>query len=150
MPRLLTAFAAGLLFGLGLAVAQMTHASKVLDFLDLAGNWDPSLLFVLGGAVAVTVVTFRFILRRPAPLLDERFRLPAARDIDKRLIAGALLFGVGWGISGYCPGPGIALLAAPGWETWVFIPGLILGALAHRLQRGLNKPFTEQGLPAET
>lgn len=149
MTRPLTAFAAGLLFGLGLAIAQMTHASKVLGFLDVTGDWDPSLMLVLGGAVGVTAVTFRFILRLPAPLLDERFRLPTASDIDRPLVAGAVVFGVGWGISGYCPGPGIALLAAPGWETWVFIPGLVIGALAHRLQRGTTKPLTQQGLPAE-
>jgi uncharacterized membrane protein YedE/YeeE len=143
MAKLLAALAAGLLFGLGLAVAQMTHPSKVLGFLDVAGEWDPSLLFVLGGAVLVTTVTFRFILRR-APRLHDRFHLPSARDIDTPLLAGAALFGIGWGISGYCPGPGIALLAAPGWETCVFIPGMVLGMLAHRLQRRTREPITGQ------
>jgi len=123
---------AGLLFGLGLAIAQMTHAEKVLAFLDVTGAWDPSLLFVLGGAVAVTAIAFRFVLRRPTPVLESRFHLPSKRAIDLPLISGAAIFGIGWGISGYCPGPGIALLAAPGWETWVFIPAVFVGALLQR------------------
>ena len=138
MRRLVSAFAAGLLFGLGLAIAQMTNPDKVLGFLDVAGNWDPSLLLVLGGAVAVTAVTFRFILRRPAPLLDQRFHLSTLRGIDRRLLAGAVIFGAGWGISGYCPGPGIALLAAPSWELWAFIPGLAIGMLLHRAHQQMS------------
>ena len=132
MGKHISILVAGLIFGLGLAVSGMTHASKVLGFLDVTGNWDPSLLLVLGGAVAVTVVAFRFILRRPAPVLEEKFKLPVARVIDGPLVVGAAIFGIGWGISGYCPGPGIALLAAPGWETWVFIPAVLLGAFLHK------------------
>ena len=122
MNKYVSILVAGLVFGVGLAVSEMTHASKVLGFLDVAGAWDPSLMFVLGGAVAVTIVAFRFVLRQPVPVLEERFHLPTAKDIDLPLILGAALFGVGWGIGGYCPGPGIALLAAPSWETWVFVP----------------------------
>ena len=132
MGKSISILVAGLIFGLGLAVSGMTHAAKVLGFLDISGKWDPSLLLVLGGAVAVTGVAFRFILRRPAPVLEEKFRLPVARLIDGPLVAGAAIFGIGWGISGYCPGPGIALLAAPGWETWVFIPAVLLGAFLHK------------------
>ena len=132
MGKYISILVAGLIFGLGLAVSGMTHANKVLGFLDVTGNWDPSLLLVLGGAVAVTVVAFRFILRRRAPVLEEKFALPTAKDIDGPLVVGAAIFGIGWGISGYCPGPGIALLAAPGWETWVFIPALLLGAFLHK------------------
>ena len=132
MGKYISILVAGLIFGLGLAVSGMTHANKVLGFLDVTGNWDPSLLLVLGGAVAVTVVAFRLILRRPAPMLEEKFTLPTAKDIDGPLVVGAAIFGIGWGISGYCPGPGIALLAAPGWETWVFIPALLLGAFLHK------------------
>jgi uncharacterized membrane protein YedE/YeeE len=133
MGKTISILAAGLLFGLGLAVSGMTHAAKVLGFLDVAGDWDPSLLLVLGGAVGVTVVTFRFILRRRAPVFEDGFRLPTARDIDGPLVLGAAIFGIGWGISGYCPGPAIASLAAPNWETWVFIPAVLLGAFLHRL-----------------
>jgi uncharacterized membrane protein YedE/YeeE len=132
MTRLLSSLLAGLIFGIGLAVSGMTNPLKVLAFLDVGGNWDPSLLFVLGGAVGVTVVAFRFILRRPAPLLDERFELPNATAIDRPLLACALLFGIGWGISGYCPGPAIALLASPGPEALIFLPGLVLGSYLQR------------------
>ena len=128
MTKYLGIVVAGMLFGVGLAVSEMTHASKVLGFLDVAGNWDPSLMFVLGGAVGVAIVAFRFILKRSAPLLEDRFDLPTVKSIDAPLLVGAGIFGVGWGISGYCPGPGVALLAAPDWETWVFIPALLLGA----------------------
>ena len=115
MGKYISVLVTGLIFGLGLAVSGMTHASKVLGFLDVTGNWDPSLLLVLAGAVAVTVVAFRFILHRRAPVLEDKFKLPTARRVDARLVVGAAIFGIGWGISGYCPGPGIALLAAPGW-----------------------------------
>lgn len=132
MAKYISIVVAGLIFGLGLALSGMTQASKVLGFLDVTGNWDPTLLLVLGGAVAVSVVAFRFILHRPAPVLEGKFRLPVARVIDGPLVVGAAIFGIGWGISGYCPGPGIALLAAPGWETWIFIPSLLLGAFLHK------------------
>lgn len=146
MLRYLAVALAGLVFGVGLALSEMTHASKVLDFLDIAGAWDPSLLFVLGGAVCVTAVAFRFILRQPAPLFERSFRIPAAKQIDAPLVAGAVVFGVGWGIGGYCPGPGIALLAAPSWETWVFIPGLFVGAFLHKL---VNAPAADRTATAE-
>jgi uncharacterized membrane protein YedE/YeeE len=132
MGKYISILVAGVIFGLGLAVSGMTHAAKVLGFLDVTGNWDPSLLLVLGGAVAVTVIAFRLILRRPAPVLEEKFKLPAAKFIDGPLVVGAAIFGIGWGISGYCPGPGIAWLAAPGWETWVFIPAVLAGAFLHK------------------
>ena len=132
MTKYLGIVIAGLLFGLGLAVSEMTHAGKVLGFLDVAGNWDPSLMFVLGGAVGVAIVAFRFILKRPVPMLEDRFHLPTVKDIDVPLVLGAAIFGVGWGISGYCPGPGVALLAAPNWEAWVFLPAVLLGVFLHK------------------
>ncbi|MEC5387516.1 YeeE/YedE family protein [Uliginosibacterium sp. H3] len=128
IARVLAALAAGALFGLGLAAAQMTQPSKVLGFLDFAGAWDPSLLFVLGGAVTVTLVSFRFILRRKAPLFDEHFHLSTKTAIDPQLLIGSALFGIGWGISGYCPSPAIAALAAPNSETWIFLPAMLVGA----------------------
>lgn len=131
--NLLVSLFAGLLFGLGLAISGMTYPGKVLNFLDLTGNWDPALLFVLGGAVGVTVIGFRWILRRKAPLFSAHFFLPRAQDIDRKLVAGALIFGIGWGISGYCPGPAIASLASPNWETWVFLPSMLLGVFLHRI-----------------
>jgi uncharacterized membrane protein YedE/YeeE len=131
----LASLLAGLLFGFGLALSGMTHATKVLDFLDIAGQWNPGLLFVLGGAVGVTVLAFRFILRRKAPLLANRFDLPQASGIDRPLLVGALMFGIGWGISGYCPGPAISLLAAPNRELWIFLPSMLTGAVLQRAWR---------------
>ena len=132
MRRDLASLVAGLVFGFGLALSGMTHPQKVLDFLDVTGTWDASLLFVLGGAVGVTLVTFRFILRQPRPVLAERFFITKEMHIDRSLILGAILFGVGWGISGYCPGPAIALIAAPNWELLAFLPAALLGAVAEK------------------
>lgn len=132
MKRNLASGFAGLVFGFGLALSGMTHPEKVLGFLDVAGTWDASLLFVLGGAVGVTVVTFRFILQLNKPLLADRFVITKETHIDRPLVIGAMLFGIGWGITGYCPGPAVALLAAPNWELWAFLPAAILGAVAEK------------------
>src|SRR5688500_2533350 len=101
----------GFLFGLGLVISGMSDPDKVLNFLDVFGSWDPSLAFVLSGAVLVTFFGYRFTWARGAPLLGERFELPTRKDLDPRLLAGAALFGVGWGLGGFCPGP--ALTAIP-------------------------------------
>ena len=135
----------GLIFGFGLALSGMTQPSKVLGFLDVTGDWDPSLLLVLGGAVGVTAVAFRFILRRARPILEPDFRLPASTRIDTPLVAGSLIFGLGWGISGYCPGPAIASFAAPNWETWVFVPAVFLGAALHKILIPLEPDAAPQG-----
>ena len=125
---------AGIVFGIGLAVAQMTDPRKVLAFLDVAGAWDASLLFVLGGAVTLSVVTFRWILSRSAPLLDERFHLPRNAALDTRLIAGSAIFGIGWGLAGYCPGPAIASLGFGNPEALWFVPAMVAGMMLHRWQ----------------
>ena len=132
MKRNLASWLAGLVFGFGLALSGMTHPEKVLGFLDVAGAWDGSLLFVLGGAVGVTLLTFRFVLKRNKPVLAERFVITKETHIDRPLIVGAILFGIGWGVSGYCPGPAIALIASPNWELWAFLPAAILGAAAKK------------------
>lgn len=132
MKRNLASWLAGLVFGFGLALSGMTHPEKVLGFLDVAGAWDASLLFVLGGAVGVTIVTFRFILKLDKPLLADRFVITKETHIDRPLMIGAMLFGIGWGITGYCPGPAVALLASPNWELWAFLPAAILGAVAEK------------------
>jgi uncharacterized membrane protein YedE/YeeE len=135
--RAVTSLATGTLFGIGLAVAQMTNPRKVLAFLDLSGAWDPSLLLVLGGAVTFAAATFRWILRRPAPQLDARFHLPDFSAIDWRLINGAALFGIGWGLAGYCPGPAIASLGFGNAEALWVVPSLVLGGA---LQLWLDRP----------
>ncbi|MBW6389748.1 DUF6691 family protein [Billgrantia antri] len=109
--KTLMGYIAGLLFGLGLALAGMTDPARVLGFLDLFGAWDPTLMFVLGGAVVTTFIGYRVVFRREQPMLGETFQLPTRQDLDGRLIGGAALFGIGWGLSGYCPGPAIASIA---------------------------------------
>ena len=109
--RTLMAYAAGLLFGLGLAISGMTDPARVLGFLDIAGEWDPTLAFVLGGAVLTTFIGYRLVLRRSSPFFGDKFQLPTKRELDGRLLGGAALFGIGWGLSGYCPGPAIASVA---------------------------------------
>lgn len=128
--RSLVGFLAGLLFGVGLVVSGMANPAKVLNFLDIFGTWDPSLAFVMGGAVLVTFLGFRLVLRRSAPVLTERFDLPGTRLVDARLLTGAVIFGIGWGIGGFCPGPAITALPlmAPG--TLVFVPAMLIGVWA--------------------
>ncbi len=132
MKENLMALLAGLLFGLGLGLSQMIDRDRVLGFLDVSGIWDPTLLFVLGGAVTVTVITFRFVLRLSQPILAARFDLPTKKDIDKPLIVGAAIFGVGWGIAGYCPGPGITALVLGIWNPILFIIAFIVGSLTYK------------------
>ena len=125
-----TALGSGILFGFGLGLSQMIDRERVLGFLDLVGDWDPSLLFVLGGAVTVTGILFRFVLRRPQPLWADRFQLPTQTDLDPQLVWGAALFGIGWGIGGYCPGPAIASLALGRWNPVVFVLAFLIGSLS--------------------
>ena len=133
----IAALASGLLFGSGLALSGMTDARRVLAFLDVTGAWDPTLLFVLGAAVATTAVLTRPVMRRARPVLAQAFQVPAARRIDARLLAGAAIFGVGWGLAGYCPGPVLAGLGVLSSESLVFLPAMLAGMLLHRLiERG--------------
>lgn len=125
--RKVAALACGLLFGAGLAAAGMTDPLKVLAFLDVFGAWDPTLLLVMGAAVTVACISFHWVLRRPAPLLDTRFHLPTRHEIDARLVTGALLFGVGWGLFGYCPGPAIGALVYGRTETFLFLAAMLAG-----------------------
>lgn len=133
MKLIIIALISGILFGIGLALSQMTNPAKVLNFLDIAGNWDPSLIFVMAGALAVTTLCFRKILKRPTPLFDKEFYLSSKSAIDKPLLIGAAIFGIGWGISGYCPGPSIAGLGMGNFEAVVMIFSIYLGLIAHRL-----------------
>ena len=127
-----SALAAGLLFGLGLAISQMVNPRKVLDFLDVAGNWDPSLALVMAGAVGVTMLAFRFVLKRKQPLFDGEFHLSRLTRVDRPLIVGSAIFGLGWGLGGYCPGPGIAAHSTGSVEALVFVAGMALGSFLYR------------------
>lgn len=123
-----TAAVAGLLFGIGLPLSGMTRPSKVIGFLDVTGDWDPSLMGVMGGAIAVYALVNLLVKRRSAPILAEKFALPTRRDIDPRLVLGAATFGVGWGLAGYCPGPGVTSLVSGSASAAVFVVAM-LGAM---------------------
>lgn len=124
---LLTALLAGLLFGAGLLLSGMTDPSKVLGFLDVAGGWDPSLAFVMGGAVLVGSFVFPFASKRPRSLLGDVMRLPTATQLDRRLVLGGLAFGAGWGLAGYCPGPALASIAQGGMKPLIFVIAMLAG-----------------------
>ncbi len=125
--KLLVAVIGGVLFGFGLALSQMMNPAKVLNFLDVAGHWDPSLMLVMGGALMLTIPGFRLILKRPAPLLDGRFHLAESSAIDARLITGSSLFGIGWGLAGLCPGPAIAGLVTGSLPILGFVATMLAG-----------------------
>ena len=127
----------GLLFGAGLAASGMTNPEKVQGFLDLTGVWDPSLMFVMGGAVVVTLISFRFILKLSRPVFSEQFHMPSSTAIDTRLIIGAALFGTGWGLVGYCPGPALAAIAYLNSDVMIFLVAMFVGAF---LGQELLKP----------
>lgn len=128
--KLISSLAAGLLFGLGLSISGMINPAKILDFLDIAGEWDPTLALVMGGALAVTIPAFRIVLKRPMPLLDGKFHLPTRKDIDGRLIAGAALFGLGWGMAGLCPGPALTAIVSGVLPIIGFVAALVAGSWA--------------------
>lgn len=136
MKALGSAFASGVLFALGLGVSGMTKPAKVIGFLDPLGAWDASLAFVMAGAIGVHLVAQRWITKRASPLFERRFHLPTRKDIDARLVLGAALFGLGWGLGGFCPGPGLVSAAGGGGSALVFVVGMTAGAKAeHWLTR---------------
>ena len=142
--RLIFNFGIGLLFGLGLVISGMANPAKIINFLDLAGTWDPSLAFVMGGAVIVTFIGYRLVWTRGQPLLSAKFHLPTRTDIDARLIGGPALFGVGWGLSGFCPGPALTALGLGASGTLAFVPAMFAGMWAAKVIS------TRGGAPAVT
>jgi len=134
--RGIVALLCGIVFGVGLAVSGMTDTAKVLGFLDVAGNWIPDLAFVMGGAVCVTLVAFRFVLKMKKPLLSASFSLPTKSALDGRLLSGAAIFGIGWGVYGYCPGPALSALTYLDSKTAIFVVSMLVGmALANQVSK---------------
>lgn len=138
--RIVSGFAAGLLFGLGLVISGMSDPAKVLNFLDIFGTWDPSLAFVMAGAVGVTFAGYRLTLARRRPLFDTAFHLRTAKNLDPSLIAGAAVFGLGWGLAGFCPGPAFTAIPLLATGTLVFVPAMIVGMWAARVTPRLILP----------
>jgi uncharacterized membrane protein YedE/YeeE len=130
--RLASSLIAGLVFGLGLTVSGMINPAKVLNFLDIAGSWDPSLVFVMGSAVVVTFIGYRLAFASGRPLFDQSYFLPTLTAIDARLVGGSAIFGIGWGLGGFCPGPAISSLSVGGTGTYVFVAAMLAGMWAGR------------------
>jgi uncharacterized protein len=128
--QIIIALLSGILFGLGLAISGMANPAKVLNFFDVFGSFDPSLALVMGGALPVTLIGYWIAFRRPAPIFGDRFHLPKSKLLDGRVIWGSALFGLGWGLSGFCPGPAIASLVTLSREPAIFITAMLVGMLA--------------------
>ena len=154
MRALVAVFLSGVVFALGLGVSGMTDADKVIGFLNLAGAWDPSLAFVMAGAIAVHLLLLRLITQRPGPLFGEEFHTPARGDVDGRLLGGAAIFGVGWALGGFCPGPGVTSGVTLGLEALTFVAAMLVGMAAFHLLEGRaargsgpTGPVPTEGLP---
>ena len=130
--RLVAVYLIGLIFGIGISISGMANPAKVLNFFDIAGTWDPSLIFVMGGALIVTALGYWLVLRKPAPIMAARFDLPTNRALDARLLGGAATFGIGWGIAGFCPGGALPALGTGRTEVFVFVAALHAGIFAAR------------------
>ncbi|NVD42840.1 YeeE/YedE family protein [Ensifer sp. HO-A22] len=145
--RLVASYLIGLIFGVGISISGMANPAKVLNFFDLTGTWDPSLIFVMGGALIVTFIGYRLVLRKPAPLLEERFQLPTATRLDARLLGGSALFGIGWGIAGFCPGGALPALGTGRIEVFAFVAALLLGIFAARGLMALDNARASRAAP---
>ena len=143
MRPAVTALAAGSLFGVGLAISGMTLPAKVIGFLDVTGHWDPTLAMVMLGAIAVHFVLFRLVLRRRAPIFDSHFHVPTRRDIDLRLVGGAGLFGIGWGLAGQCPGPALTNIATGAPSAFLFVATMAAGMVIQREVDRIRAPRPE-------
>ena len=133
MREILPGLVVGVIFGAGLALSDMVNPERVLAFLDVAGKWDPSLAFVMAGALFPSAIAYAATRRMKRPLLEAQFGIPEGRDLDFNLLGGALMFGVGWGLVGLCPGPAIAGLAFGRWELWLFVAAMLIGMLVHKI-----------------
>jgi len=141
--KLLISFLVGLTFAIGLGVSGMTQPQKVIGFLDLFGHWNPALVFVMVGAIGFHAIFFPMITKRKSPILTDQFHLPTSKDLDLRLIVGASLFGAGWGLGGFCPGPGIVSLASGSSSSLTFVVSMLFGMVVFHFV----KPFINKVLP---
>jgi uncharacterized protein len=132
---------AGVIFGAGLTISDMVNPARVLNFLDFAGHWDPTLAFVIAGGLGVAAVGYRLVFRRSSPLVGKKFHLPTLRQIDSRLVGGSALFGVGWGLAGICPGPALADLMTLEPKVLVFVAAMLIGMIATVVWRDKMKPM---------
>jgi len=149
MKASVASFVCGIVFALGLGISGMTQPSKVIGFLDIAGAWDLSLAFVMVGAIGVYFVAFRMIRMRRAPMLTGRFSIPTRNDIDPQLILGATIFGAGWGLGGFCPGPAITSLASGAAPVVVFVASMVAGIYLYAMMPNLGSHETKMAAPAE-
>lgn len=139
MKNALSAFIVGLIFSVGLAIAGMTNPGKVIGFLDLFGNWDPSLAFVMAGAIALHAIAYILIRKRPLPVFSKQWLVPTRKDITAPLIVGSALFGIGWGLAGYCPGPAVVALATLRTKPVIFVLSMLAGMILFRVASRLAK-----------
>lgn len=140
MRNLLPGLIVGVIFGAGLALSDMVNPARVQAFLDVAGAWDPTLAFVMGAALLPSAIAYLIRRRMARPLLGERFSIPESRALDRPLLLGAALFGIGWGLVGFCPGPAVAGLVLGAWQPWLFVAAMLVGMALHRL-------FAATGVP---
>jgi uncharacterized membrane protein YedE/YeeE len=129
MKQGLAAFAVGFIFAIGLGASGMTHPEKVMGFLDVFGNWDPSLMFVMIGAIGLHAFAYRLIRKRNSPLLNGSWHVPTKKELTPALMIGSVLFGIGWGLAGYCPGPAVTSLASFQFQAWLFVAAMLVGML---------------------
>ena len=141
--RLFLALLSGVVFGAGLALSDMVNPARVLNFLDIAGDWDPTLAFVMAGGLAVALPGYRLVFARPTPWADAAFHLPTRQTIDARLLGGAALFGLGWGLAGICPGPALAGLVTLQPMLLLFVAAMLAGMLLARRVAGSPKPSSD-------
>lgn len=141
MRNLFPGLLVGITFGAGLVLSDMVNPARVQAFLDVAGAWDPTLMFVMGAALVPSAISYLVLRRMTRPLLGERFSIPESRALDRQLLIGAGMFGIGWGLVGFCPGPAVAGLVLGAWQPWVFVGAMLAGMMLHHV-------FTETRVPA--
>lgn len=140
MRNLFPGLVVGIIFGAGLALSDMVNPARVQAFLDVAGAWDPTLMFVMGAALVPSAIAYLIRRRMTRPLLGDRFSIPESRTLDRQLLTGAAMFGVGWGLVGFCPGPAVAGLVLGAWQPWLFVGAMLAGMALHHLFNATRAP----------